>query len=90
MIGRDVEALVLDPTDREAHAAFIGRLGCLVEEHPGNRVTAGAIDSDYRGPVPMQLARQPGGENAPASLAAASTSGDHDPQAVKWFYHCLA
>ncbi|WP_157559148.1 hypothetical protein [Nocardioides sp. Soil774] len=26
----------------------------------------------------------------PARLAAAASRGDHDPQAVKWLWHCLA
>ncbi|WP_290513148.1 DUF3626 domain-containing protein [Aeromicrobium sp.] len=90
VIGRDVEALVLDPTDREEHAEVLVRLSCPVEEHPGYRVTADAIDAGYRGPAPVRLARQLGGEITPARLAAASRAGDHDPQAVKWLWHCLA
>lgn len=90
VIARDAEALVLDPTDRAAHAQVLGRLGCLVEEHPGYRVTADAIDADYRGPVPVRLAHQIGGEITPARLAAAARTGDHDPQAIKWLWHCLA
>lgn len=87
---RDVEAVVVDPTDREEYSATLERLGCAVEEHPGYRVTADAIDPDYRGPVPVELARLLGGEITPAQLASASRSGDHDPQAVKWLWHCLA
>lgn len=30
VIGRDVEALVLDPTDREAHDGVLAQLGCPV------------------------------------------------------------
>lgn len=90
VIARDVEALVLDPGDREAHDDVLGSLGCPVEEHPGYRVTADAIDPAYRGPVPVRLARVLGGEVTPALLAAASRTGDHDPQAVKWLWHCVA
>jgi len=90
LITRDVEALVVDPTDREAHAGVLERLGCPVEEHAGYRVTAEAIDADYRGLVPVELARLLGGEITPARLAAASRAGDHDPQPVKWLWHCLA
>lgn len=90
VVSRDVEALVLDPTDREAHAKVLDRLGCPVEEHPGYRVTADAIEPGYRGHVPVGLARTLGGEITPARLAEASRSGDHDPQAVKWLWHCLA
>jgi Protein of unknown function (DUF3626) len=89
-ITRDVEAVVLDPTDREALSATLERLACPVEEHPGYHVAADAIDPDYRGPVPTELARLLGGEITPARLAEASRSGDHDPQAVKWLWHCLA
>ena len=34
VISRDVEALVVDPTDRAVHADALSRLGCHVEEHP--------------------------------------------------------
>lgn len=73
-LTRDVEALVLDPTDREAHREILGQVGCHVLTHPGYRVTAGAIDPDYRGPVPVELALKLGGEITPARLAAASRS----------------
>lgn len=88
VIGRDVEALVLDPTDREAHDEVLAQLGCVVEEHRGYRVTAPSIDPSYRGPVPVKLAQAIGGEITPSRLAAASRTAD--PQAVKWLWHCLA
>ncbi len=90
VLVRDVEALVLDPADRRAHAEALVHLGCPVEEHPGYSVTAGAIDPEYRGPVPVRLARQLGGVITPARLAAASRTSNHDPQAIKWLWHCLA
>lgn len=89
-VQRDVEALVLDPSDREAHAGILDQLGCPVLVHPGYRATADVIDPEYRGPVPVELARRLGGQITPARLAAASRSGNHDPQAVKWLWHCLA
>lgn len=89
-ITQDVEALVLDPTDREAHAGVLAQIGCPVLAHPGYYVTADAIDPDYRGTVPVELALILGGEITPARLAAASRSGDHDAQAIKWLWHCLA
>ena len=79
---RDVEAVVLDPTDSEVHSATLERLGCVVEEHSGYRVTADAIDPDYRGSVPIELARLLGGEITPARLAVASRSESHDPQDI--------
>lgn len=90
VVTRDVEELVLDPTDREEHAEVLVKLGCPIEEHPGYRVTADGIDPSYRGPVPVALARLLGGEITPARLAAASRTGNHDPQAVKWLWHCVA
>lgn len=89
-LTRDVEALVLDPTDREAHTGVLGQIGNPVLVHPGYRVTADAIDPDYRSHVPVDLALELGGEITPVRLAAASRSGDHDGQAVKWLWHCLA
>lgn len=89
-IVRDVEAVVVDPTDRDTQAAALDRLGCVIEEHPGYRVTADAIDPHYRGSVPIELARLLGGEITPARLGEASRSGEHDPQAIKWLWHCLA
>ena len=88
MIARDVEALVLDPSDREAHEVVLARLGCPVEEHPGYRVTAESIDPAYRGSVPVELARSIGGTITPARLAEASRTTD--PQALKWLWHCMA
>ena len=87
-IARDVEALVLDPSDRQAHAEVLPRLGCPVEEHPGYRVTAESIDPEYRGPVPVELASSLGGTITPARLAEASRTAD--PQALKWLWHCVA
>ena len=89
-VTRDVEALVVDPSDREAHAAVLDQLGCPVLVHPGYRVTGDAIDPDYRGQEPVKMALRLGGEITPARLAAASRSQEHDAQAVKWLWHCLA
>ncbi|MGC0249814.1 MULTISPECIES: DUF3626 domain-containing protein [unclassified Pseudactinotalea] len=89
-LQRDVEAIVLDPTDYQAHAQVLGRLCLPVEVHPGYRVAVEQIDPTYRSDVPVMLARTLGGEITPASLAIASRSGNYDPQAVKWLWHCLA
>lgn len=90
MLARDVDALVLDPTDREEHADVLARVDCAVDVHPGYRVRADIIDPAYRGEVPVDLASRLGGEITPARLAVAARSGDHDPQAVKWLWHCMA
>lgn len=89
-LARDVEALVLDPSDHEAHAQMLRQLDCSVEMHPGYRATAESIDPAYRGEVPIALARQLGGEITPARLGEASRSGEFDAQALKWLWHCLA
>lgn len=49
-----------------------------------------AAEARYRGHVPVELARTLGGEIDPVKLAAAAKSGNHDPQAIKWLWHCLA
>lgn len=90
LVARDVEAVVLDPTDREAQAATLERIGCAVEVHSGYSVTADAIEPAYRGSAPIELARLLGGEITPARLSEASRSGEHDTQAIKWLWHCLA
>lgn len=89
-IARDVDAVVVDPADHEVHTDALARLGCAVEVHPGYRVRADMIDPAYRGEVPVNLARRLGGTVTPARLADAARSGEHDPQAVKWLWHCLA
>lgn len=50
-VVRDVEAVVVDPTDREAHSVTLERLGCAVEVHSGYRVTADAIQTDIAPPI---------------------------------------
>ena len=89
-IAVDVEALVIDPSDGHVHADALASLGCAVEVHPGYRLVADMIDPAYRSGVPVELARQLGGEVTPSVLAVAQRSGAHDPQAVKWLWHCLA
>ena len=90
LLDRDVEAVVVDPTDAVEHSRALDLLPCAVEVHQGFRVDAEGIDATYRSDVPVDLARRLGGEVTPARLAAAQRSGEHDPQAVKWLWHCLA
>lgn len=90
LLQRDVETIVLDPTDYDVHMTLLSKLSCPVEIHPGYRVTANEIDPTYRGDAPVRLARTLGREITSARLAAASRSRDYDPQAVKWLWHCLA
>ncbi|RYC13196.1 DUF3626 domain-containing protein [Nocardioides zhouii] len=92
-LARDVQAIVLDPSNLSDHRDTLGALadlGVAVETHPGYRVTTGQIDETYRSKVPVALARELGGEITPAGLAVAQRTGAHDPRAVKWLWHCLA
>ena len=90
VLASDVDALVVDPTDREEHADALARIDCAVEVHPGYRLRAESIDRAYRGEEPLDLAGRLGGELTPSRLAVAARSGDHDPQAVKWLWHWMA
>lgn len=90
LLERDVEAVVVDPSDLEAHGDALSRLPFPVEVHPGYAVAARDIDPGYRGWVPVDLARHLGGKLTPALLGAAQRTGTYDPQAVKWLWHCLA
>lgn len=89
-LADDVEAIVLDPSDLDVLSGELKRLVVPVETHPGYQVSAADIDEDYRGEAPVVLARELGGEVTPARLTAAQRSGRHDPQVVKWLWHCLA
>lgn len=93
-LADDVEAIVVDPSDLAVHRDALDALGAsgvVVETHPGYVVDAERIDPAYRGPAPVDLARGLGGTRiTPARLATAARSGAHDPQAVKWLWHCLA
>lgn len=90
LLARDVEALILDPSDYEAHTQVLGRLDLPVEVHPGYRATAEMIAPAYRGEAPITLAHQLGGEITPARLGDASRSSEIDAQALKWLWHCVA
>lgn len=92
-IGRDVEALVLDPCYRgtpvEAAAAA---LPCPVEWHPGFRLPVAELRRrpEYRGPASVALGESIAvdGWLDPAVIGAAV--GSHDLQALKLVWHLLA
>ena len=88
---KDVEAVVLDPcfsgTAVEASAHL---LGCPVEFHPGFTASANELEPDYRGPEIVDLARSLGGQLTPDVIGSAARTGQHDPQALKRVWHCLA
>ncbi|WP_432742244.1 DUF3626 domain-containing protein [Streptomyces sp. JH002] len=89
------EALVLDPCYRGTaveEAAL--RLGCPVEWHPGFRLEVRELlrHSGYRGPEYVDLGARiaVGGVLDPRAVGDAARTGDHDPQALKKVWHCLA
>jgi hypothetical protein len=91
LLGRDVEALVLDPCHATGPVRDAAeRLGCPVEVHPGYRVSTASLPEGYRGPEPLALMRSLGEEVTPDRVALARRSGDHDPQVVKRAWHLLA
>ncbi|MFI0897519.1 DUF3626 domain-containing protein [Streptomyces sp. NPDC020983] len=92
---RHVEALVLDPCHRGTpveEAAL--RLGCPVEWHGGFRLTVTELcrHPGYRGQEYVDLAARIAVDGLldPRMLGAAASCEDHDPQAVKKVWHCLA
>ncbi|MFE3991105.1 DUF3626 domain-containing protein [Streptomyces goshikiensis] len=94
-LDRHVEALVLDPCYRgTAVEAAARRLTCPVEWHPGFRLTVGELrrHPDYRGREYVELGARIAVDGVldPRVVADAARTGDHDPQAVKKVWHCLA
>ena len=95
LIGRDVEAIVLDPSfrhtgvDELAHA-----LPCRVEWHAGFRAGADLLrrQREYRGSAVAELAATLAGSHVltPARIGEAVRVGQHDPQMLKQVWHCLA
>lgn len=94
-LDRDVEALVLDPcfggTEIEQAAR---RLPCRIEWHGGFALSVDELlqHADYRGPEIVELgsAISVGGRLDPLIIGTALRTGDHDPQAIKKVWHCLA
>lgn len=90
-IGRDVEAVVLDPCFRGTSTEHAARaLPCAVEWQPGFQVSSAQIDPAYRGSQCAALAASLGEILTPAVIGDAARSGEYDPQALKKVWHCLA
>lgn len=88
---KEVEAIVLDPCyvdTKVMEAAEV--LGCRVELHPGFRASPADIDPGYRGADVHRLAHALGDELTPRVLGEAARSGQHDLQAIKHVWHCIA
>jgi hypothetical protein len=94
-LAQDVEALVLDPCYRGTEIERQARsLPCPVEWHAGFRLSVDALcrHPDYRGPeiVALGLSLAVDGWLTAAVVGDAARSGQHDPQALKKVWHCLA
>ncbi|WP_370409713.1 DUF3626 domain-containing protein [Streptomyces fradiae] len=94
-LGRDVEALVLDPSFRGTEVEAAARaLPCPVEWHGGFRLTVDELrrHPGYRGPefVELGAAIAEDGRLDPRIVQSAAESGRHDRQAVKRVWHLLA
>ncbi|MEV0646475.1 DUF3626 domain-containing protein [Phytomonospora sp. NPDC050363] len=94
-LARDIEALVLDPSFRGTGVEdAAARLPCRVEWHGGFRLTVAdlARHPDYRGPEYVELGASIAVDGVldPRVIGQAADSGDHDPQALKRVWHCLA
>lgn len=95
VIGRDVEALVLDPSHRGTEVeAAARRLPCAVEWHGGFRLSIEELrrHPGFRGPEYVELGARISvdGFLDPRIVQTAAASGDHDPQDVKKVWHYLA
>lgn len=94
-LGRDVEALVLDPCYRGTPTETAARrLDCPVEWHGGFTLTTAELrrHPEYRGPefvrLGASLARD--GRLDPRILGDASRTGQYDEQALKRVWHYVA
>ncbi|SOD64748.1 Protein of unknown function [Streptomyces zhaozhouensis] len=92
--GRDVAALVLDPSHRGTPVAeAAAALRCPVEWHPGFRLALEVLEenAEFRGPAAVALGRRlaEDGMLDPRMIGDAARSGAHDAQELKWLWHCL-
>ncbi|MER5203706.1 DUF3626 domain-containing protein [Streptomyces sp. NPDC002825] len=95
VIGRDVEALVLDPSHRGTEVEEAARrLPCAVEWHGGFRVSVDELKRHptFRGPEYVELAARiaVGGLLDARIVQEAAASGRYDLQDVKKVWHYLA
>ncbi|MDT0445005.1 DUF3626 domain-containing protein [Streptomyces johnsoniae] len=94
-LGRDVEALVLDPCHRGTAVEAAARLlPCPVEWHGGYRLTVAELrrHPDFRGPEFVDLGAEiaVNGLLVPRTIGEAAATGRYDPQALKKVWHYLA
>ncbi|MET9953771.1 DUF3626 domain-containing protein [Streptomyces sp. NPDC006339] len=94
-IGKDVEALVLDPSFRGTEVEAAARaLPCPVEWHEGFRLSVAELrrHPEYRGPEFVELGAEIAvdGRLDPRIVQEAAESGRYDRQHVKRVWHLLA
>nr|WP_078943724.1 DUF3626 domain-containing protein [Streptomyces aureus] len=92
---RDVEALVLDPSYRDTEVEEAARrLPCAIEWHPGFRLPVEHLrrHPGYRGQEYVDLGTEIAVEGCldPWAIGRAARTGQHDAQALKKVWHCLA
>ncbi|GGU94815.1 hypothetical protein GCM10010275_35640 [Streptomyces litmocidini] len=95
VIGRDVEALVLDPSHRGTEVEEAARrLPCRVEWHGGFRVSVDELrrHPGFRGPGYVEPAARIAVDGLldPRIVQEAAAPGRYDPQGVKEVWHHLA
>ena len=95
LIGRDVEALVLDPSYQTSDIENLAKgLEIPVEWHPGLRLSVDELrrHPDYRGQEFVDLGSELAvdGHLDPLIIGTASRSGEYDQQALKRVWHYLA
>lgn len=94
-LGRDVEALVLDPCYRATPVeTAAARLACAVEWHGGFTLTTDELrrHPDFRGPEFVRLGETIARDGVldPRVLGDAARTGHHDEQALKRVWHYVA
>ena len=94
-LGRDVEALVLDPSFRDTDVEAAAReLPCRLEWHHGFRLHVDELRrySDYRGPHAGRAGREVGdhGWLDARIIGDAVRRGAHPAQTLKQLWHCTA
>lgn len=94
-LGRDVEAVVLDPCYRDTPIeAAAKELACPVEWHGGFTLTIDEMrrHPEYRGPEFVELGETIARDDHldPSVIGDASRTGRHDEQALKRVWHYVA
>jgi hypothetical protein len=95
LLGRDVEALVLDPAYRDsAVESAARRLPCPLEWHPGFVLEVAELRRrpEYRGQEYVDLGAEiaTGGRLDPRVIGDAARAGRYDEQALKRVWHYVA